>query len=65
MPRKGVPVPVSPLLSCIPWLTVPLSRLVRRIDQRMLLPTAIIYLLCYLDRSNVGTQRLLGISITD
>ncbi|OJJ54818.1 hypothetical protein ASPSYDRAFT_61322 [Aspergillus sydowii CBS 593.65] len=36
------------------------KRLVRRIDRRMLLPTAIIYLLCYLDRSNVGNAKIMN-----
>lgn len=30
-------------------------RLVRKIDVRILPTTALIYLLCYLDRSNIGT----------
>ncbi|KAL5333979.1 major facilitator superfamily domain-containing protein [Aspergillus crustosus] len=36
------------------------KRLVRRIDKRLLLPTAIIYLLCYLDRANIGNARIMN-----
>lgn len=32
------------------------GRLVRKIDVRLLPSTAIIYLLCYLDRSNIGAS---------
>ncbi|KAL4804583.1 major facilitator superfamily domain-containing protein [Aspergillus unguis] len=41
------------------------KRLVRKIDKRMLLPTAIIYLLCYLDRSNVGNSKIMNSSTDD
>ncbi|KAL2867813.1 major facilitator superfamily domain-containing protein [Aspergillus lucknowensis] len=41
------------------------KRLVRRIDKRLLLPTAIIYLLCYLDRSNVGNARIMNSTTND
>ncbi|KAL4985313.1 major facilitator superfamily domain-containing protein [Aspergillus falconensis] len=39
-------------------------RLVRKIDRRLLLPTATIYLFCYLDRSNVGNAKIMN-STTD
>lgn len=31
------------------------TRLVRKIDVRLMPFTALIYLLCYIDRSNIGT----------
>ncbi|KAL2815280.1 major facilitator superfamily domain-containing protein [Aspergillus cavernicola] len=41
------------------------KRLVRKIDKRLLLPTAIIYLLCYLDRSNIGNARIMNSTTED
>ncbi|KAL4925274.1 major facilitator superfamily domain-containing protein [Aspergillus undulatus] len=40
-------------------------RLVRKLDRRLLLPTAIIYLLCYLDRSNVGNAKIMNSTTND
>ncbi|KAH7124891.1 major facilitator superfamily domain-containing protein [Dactylonectria estremocensis] len=36
------------------------KRIVRKIDTRLLPTTALIYLLCYLDRSNIGNARILN-----
>lgn len=44
--RSREVIPSHPLLTN--------SRLVRKIDIRLMPTTAIIYLLCYLDRSNIG-----------
>ncbi|KAL4902005.1 hypothetical protein BDW74DRAFT_187017 [Aspergillus multicolor] len=41
------------------------KRLVRKIDRRLLLPTAVINLLCFLDRSNIGNARILNSSTGD
>ncbi|KAL4759380.1 major facilitator superfamily domain-containing protein [Aspergillus foveolatus] len=41
------------------------KRLVRRIDRRLLLPTATIYLFCYLDRSNVGNAKIMNSTTGD
>ncbi|KAL4813153.1 major facilitator superfamily domain-containing protein [Aspergillus spinulosporus] len=41
------------------------KRLVRRIDRRLLLPIAIIYLFCYLDRSNVGNAKIMNSTTGD
>ncbi|KNG83782.1 MFS transporter [Aspergillus nomiae NRRL 13137] len=40
-------------------------RIVRKIDCRLLPSTAIIYLLCYLDRSNIGNAKILNSSTND
>ncbi|CEL03727.1 hypothetical protein ASPCAL04873 [Aspergillus calidoustus] len=41
------------------------KRLIRKIDKRLLVPTAIIYLLCYLDRSNIGNARIMNSTTND
>ncbi|PMD45553.1 MFS general substrate transporter [Hyaloscypha variabilis F] len=41
------------------------KRLVRKIDMRIMPMTAIIYLLCYLDRSNIGNAKILNSSTND
>ncbi|EON97548.1 putative mfs transporter protein [Phaeoacremonium minimum UCRPA7] len=38
------------------------KRIVRKIDKRLLPTTAIVYLLCYIDRSNIGTSPISFIS---
>ncbi|KAE8365933.1 major facilitator superfamily domain-containing protein [Aspergillus caelatus] len=40
-------------------------RIVRKIDCRLLPTTAVIYLLCYLDRSNIGNAKILNSSTND
>ncbi|KAG5761751.1 hypothetical protein H9Q72_010145 [Fusarium xylarioides] len=41
------------------------KRLVRKIDIRIMPFTALIYLFCYLDRSNIGNARILNSSTND
>ncbi|KAB8225101.1 major facilitator superfamily domain-containing protein [Aspergillus novoparasiticus] len=41
------------------------TRIVRKIDCRLLPTTAVIYLLCYLDRSNIGNAKILNSSTND
>ncbi|KAH8673212.1 MFS transporter [Ilyonectria robusta] len=41
------------------------KRLVQKIDYRLLPTTALIYLLCYLDRSNIGNARILNADTGD
>ncbi|KAH7011195.1 MFS transporter [Ilyonectria destructans] len=41
------------------------KRLVRKIDKRILPVTAVIYLLCYLDRANIGNARILNTETGD
>ncbi|KAM0330826.1 hypothetical protein ACHAQA_003781 [Verticillium albo-atrum] len=40
-------------------------RIVRKIDMRLMPLTALIYLLCYLDRANIGNARILNSSTND
>ncbi|KAE8378532.1 major facilitator superfamily domain-containing protein [Aspergillus bertholletiae] len=42
-----------------------LTRIVRKVDCRLLPTTAAIYLLCYLDRSNIGNAKILNSSTND
>ncbi|KAE8314448.1 major facilitator superfamily domain-containing protein [Aspergillus transmontanensis] len=48
-----------------PGLERRLTRIVRKIDYRLLPTTAAIYLLCYLDRSNIGNAKILNSSTND
>ncbi|KAB8205453.1 major facilitator superfamily domain-containing protein [Aspergillus parasiticus] len=48
-----------------PELERRLTRIVRKIDCRLLPTTAVIYLLCYLDRSNIGNAKILNSSTND
>ncbi|KFY52288.1 hypothetical protein V496_08550 [Pseudogymnoascus sp. VKM F-4515 (FW-2607)] len=41
------------------------KQLVRKIDIRLIPVTALVYLLCYLDRSNVGNAKILNLSTGD